>query len=81
MGIAVSISLTAMFAVFLVVQTLNFIGNGDPFFAMMNMPSDPKEDIDLVEHGFFFTVSSLDLRAGRVVAEHQSKDFTGRLES
>ena len=39
-GIALSCLIMTMFAGFFAVRTINFIGNEDPFFAMMTMPRD-----------------------------------------
>ena len=47
-GIVLSFALTGLFCIYLVIKTSKFIGDGGgSSFAMMNMPSDPEEGIDL----------------------------------
>ena len=46
---------------------------------MLTMPRDLQEDVDLVEHGFFFALTAVDPRAGSMIVTHQSYDAEGSL--
>ena len=62
-----------MFAAFFSVRTIKFWSSYDHTFAMIDQGSE-FEEINLIEHNYFFTMENIDSRAGKIIATHHSSN-------